>query len=205
MRRRISVYLIGLAVAALGIALVIKSGAGTGPWDTVAVGLHLHLGLTIGTWAILSQGLLIFVTSIIERKGPQFLSLVVLVVRSLFLDFWLYLVLRNVDFTSSIGMQWLTFTIGLLLLGTGIGIYLLSKFAASPVDGLMVAIHQRFGLSFTVSRIIIEATAVCLGFLLGGPVGLGTIIMALTLGRIVQSSYSLFQKLSNKEQQSLSA
>lgn len=205
MGKRTSLYFIGLAIAALGIALVIKSATGTGPWDTVAVGLNLHFGLTIGIWSIISQGLLIFVTALVERKRPQFLPLVVLMIRSAFLDFWLYIVLRNVDFTSSVITQWLTFTIGLIGLGIGIGIYLLANFSASPVDGLMVAIHNRFGYSFTISRLLIESNAVFIGFLLGGPVGLGTLIMAFLLGRIVQSSYGFFQKLNSKETESLSA
>ena len=67
MGKRIGIYLVGLAVAALGIALIILSLLGAGPWDSVAVGLTNYFGLTIGTWSIISQLLFTLVTWIIEK------------------------------------------------------------------------------------------------------------------------------------------
>ncbi|MBD1381040.1 YczE/YyaS/YitT family protein [Metabacillus arenae] len=197
MGKRIWIYLMGLAVTALGIALIILSAAGAGPLDTISVGLTKHFGLTIGIWSIISQVFLAFLTWIIERKRLPVESFIPIIIRSWFLDAWIYIVFNNIDFSASWEMQWLSFMIGVIALGLGIGIYIEAKFPKTPVDGLMIAIHNRFGLSLSISRIIIETSAVLIGFLLGGPVGLGTLIVALTLGRIIQASNHSIKKISN--------
>ncbi|WP_102347566.1 YczE/YyaS/YitT family protein [Bacillus sp. Marseille-P3661] len=195
MGKRIAIYLLGLSITALGIALIVLSMAGAGPWDIVAVGLNNHFGLTIGTWSIIAQTCVVLLTGIIEKKRPPFESVGAIIIRSLILDGWIYLVFNNVDFTSSLEFQWISFTIGVLASGLGIGIYVLAEFPKTPIDGLMVAVHKRFGYSLNVSRTIIEAAAVVLGYLLGGPVGIGTLIIALTLGKVIQVSNQGIKKV----------
>lgn len=68
MSKRIGIYLGGLALTALGIAIIILSLIGAGPWDTVAVGLNMHAGLTIGTWSIITQVIFTVITWIIEKR-----------------------------------------------------------------------------------------------------------------------------------------
>ncbi|MDQ7864987.1 hypothetical protein RCO48_39505 [Peribacillus frigoritolerans] len=63
MKRRLTIYITGLAITALGIALIVRSIVGAGPWDSVAVGLKLHFGLTIGMWSIISQVFSYFIYS----------------------------------------------------------------------------------------------------------------------------------------------
>ena len=70
----------------------------------------------------------------------------------------------------------------------GIGIYMEAQFPKTPIDGLMIAIGNRFGWSLNISRISIEACGVIIGFLLGGPVGFGTLVAALLLGKVIQIS-----------------
>ena len=98
MGKRIGVYLIGLAINTLGIALIIFSSVGAGSWDTVAIGLNHHWGLTIGTCSIVIQVLVILTTGIIERKRLQYGSIIAIVIRSLFLDAWIYLVFNHTEF-----------------------------------------------------------------------------------------------------------
>jgi uncharacterized membrane protein YczE len=182
-------------ITSFGIALIISSGVGAGPWDTVAVGLNLHLGLTIGLWSIIAQGLVVFVTWAIERKRIQFEAVMAIIVRSIFLDLWIYGVLRNFDFTAFWGMSWLTLLLGILCVGIGIGIYIESRLPRTPLDGLMIALHNRFGWSLNISRMSIECSGAVIGFLLGGPVGLGTVVIATTLGRVVQFSNRQFKRI----------
>lgn len=186
MGRRIAIYIIGLFITALGIALIIKSSVGAGPWDTVAVGFNLHFGLTIGMWAIISQGMLVFITCFIERTRIQWRSAFPIVIRSWFLDLWLYVILKNVDLTTSFWLQWASFISAIIIVGFGIGLYIEAKFAITPVDGLMIAMQEKFKLSLNMSRLIIEGSAALTGFLLGGPVGIGTVIIALLLGKSIQ-------------------
>ena len=199
MGRRISIYVVGLAITALGIALVILSTVGTGPWDTVAIGLNLHLGLTIGTWSLISQACLVLITGVIERRRPRYEAIIPIVIRSIFLDVWGYIVFGNVHFTSW-EMQWLSLLLGVILSGVGIGIYMEARFPKTPVDGLMAALQNRFGWSMNISRLVIEISGVLIGFLLGGPVGAGTLVIALSLGKIIQTTNGVMKRKFNKEQ-----
>ncbi|HHY21296.1 MAG TPA: BCR, YitT family protein, partial [Bacilli bacterium] len=173
MGRRIAIYLIGLFTTALGISLIIKSSVGAGPWDAVAVGFNLHFGLTIGMWSLISQGMLVFITYLIERTSLQWRSAFAIMIRSWFLDLWLYVILKNVDLTTSIWLQWTGFLSALIIISFGIGLYVEAKLPKTPVDGLMVAMIEKFHLSLNVARLIIEVSAALIGFLLGGPVGIG--------------------------------
>jgi len=186
MGRRIAIYLIGLFTTALGISLIIKSSVGAGPWDAVAVGFNLHFGLTIGMWSLISQGMLVFITYLIERTSLQWRSAFAIMIRSWFLDLWLYVILKNVDLTTSIWLQWTGFLSALIIISFGIGLYVEAKLPKTPVDGLMVAMIEKFHLSLNVARLIIEVSAALIGFLLGGPVGIGTVIIALLLGKFIQ-------------------
>jgi uncharacterized membrane protein YczE len=195
MGKRIGIYIVGLAFTALGIALIILSLLGAGPWDAVAVGINNHLGLTIGTWSIISQIMFTLITWLIEKSRFKIESVIPIVIRSWFLDFWFYIVLKNVDLSSSWELQWLSLIIGLILAGIGISAYMLAQFPKTPIDGLMIAISNRFGLSFNFSRMFIEITGVICGFLLGGPVGFGTVLIALLLGKIIQASNPIIKKV----------
>ncbi|MFS0820244.1 YczE/YyaS/YitT family protein [Bacillus sp. 1P02SD] len=186
MSKRIVIYLGGLALTALGIAIIILSFIGAGPWDTVAVGLNIHLGLTIGTWSIITQVIFTGITWIIEKTRLRIESVIPILIRSVFLDIWFYFVLRNADFSSSWELQWGSFVAGLIFAGVGIGIYMEANLPKTPIDGMMVAISNRFGWSFNIVRMGIESTGAVFGFILGGPVGLGTLVIALLLGKIIQ-------------------
>jgi uncharacterized protein len=200
MKRRLTIYITGLAITALGIALIVRSIVGAGPWDSVAVGLKLHFGLTIGMWSIISQVFLILFTAVIEKARVRIESVLVIVVRSWFLDFWYYIALANLDASNSLALQWFIFALGVFTIGVGISIYMEAKFPSSPIDGLMIALSERFNLSISTSRLFIEASGLIIGYLFGGPVGVGTIIVALTLGRIIQTSNRLLRKYFLKPQ-----
>lgn len=188
MVKRTSIYLIGLIITALGIALIVRSPFGTGPWDTVGVGMSDLFGWTIGTWTIITQGVLVFITAILERARPRMEAALVVVVRSWFLDIWFYVILVNVSFPSSLLGQLIVFMIGVFCVGLGIGIYIEAKFPNSPIDELMIAISIRFKLRLNPARRLLEFSGMAIGFLIGGPVGIGTIIIAVILGNIIQQT-----------------
>src|SRR5690625_5870104 len=145
-------------------------------------------GWTIGTWTIITQGVLVFITAILEKARPRMEAALVVVVRSWFLDIWFYVILVNVSFPSSLVGQLIVFIVGVFCVGLGIGIYIEAKFPNSPIDELMIAISVRFKLGLNPARRILELTGMFIGFIIGGPVGVGTVIIALVLGNIIQLS-----------------
>ncbi|MCC3357896.1 YczE/YyaS/YitT family protein [Bacillus sp. REN16] len=204
MTTRIGIYLGGLALTALGIALIIKSFIGAGPWDTVAVGLTNHLGLTIGTWSILTQITFTMITWILEKTRLRIESVIPIFIRSVFVDFWFYIVLGIVDFTSALELQIVSFVGGLVFAGIGIGIYMEANLPKTPIDGMMVAISNRFSLSFQIVRMGIEVTGAVLGFIVGGPVGIGTLVIALLLGKIIQVVNNRMKRIMNESNTTVS-
>ena len=164
MGKRIGIYLAGLMINTFGCALIIFSAVGAGAWDAVAIGLNQHLGLTIGTCIIGIQALVVIMTAIIERQGLQYGSVIAIIIRSIFLDAWIYLVFNQLELSSAWELQWLNFILGIIFMGVGIGIYVEAHFPKSPIDGLMIAIHERFHLSINVSRMIVESVGVIFRF-----------------------------------------
>ena len=202
--KRIGIYLVGLAINALGIALIIFSAVGAGAWDTVAIGLNHSLGLTIGICTVIIQVLVVLAIGIIERKRLQYESIIAIIIRSIFLDAWIYLVFNQMDQAGSWEFQWLYFIVGIISMGIGIGIYVEAHFPKSPIDGLMLALHNRYKWSINTSRIVVELSGAVIGFLLGGPVGLGTVMIALFVGKIIQAANVKIKKVLNLEGMTIS-
>lgn len=199
---RVVFYIIGLLWIGLGNAFIINSLIGAGPFDALFVGLNLHFGLTIGILGIIGQIFIIFLTAFISFSRPKFESFITIVLRGIFFDLWFYILLSPLLLTVFYEamayfyfFQWLVFFIGLLILSIGTGTYLVSDFPKTPVDGLMFAVSKRFSLSLRNARISIDSFVVIVAFLLGGPVGLGTIVIALLLGRLVQYFHQKSKKI----------
>jgi uncharacterized protein len=197
--KRIAVYLIGLALNALGIACIIHSAVGAGSWDAVAIGAQHYVGLTIGICSVIIQVLVVFTTKMIERKRLQYGAIIAIAIRSMLLDAWTYLIFNHLKSPSSWELEWLYFLLGIFSVGAGIGIYIEAHFPKSPIDGLMMAFHHRFNWSINMSRIVAEGIGVLLGLILGGPVGLGTLIIAFLLGKIIQFTNSKIKNTIYKE------
>ncbi|MFC0522501.1 YitT family protein [Pontibacillus salicampi] len=175
-------FVIGLIILAFGIALTIKGKQlGIGPWDVFHVGLHKQLGLTVGTWSIIAGIVVVGFTSIITKTLPQIGTILNMVLIGVFIDIFSFLLPEPETLLSSI----IIFAIGLVILAYGIGIYVAPELGAGPRDGLMLVIRDRTGWKVQWVRNGIEITVFLLGWLLGGPVGVGTVIIAFFLGSLV--------------------
>lgn len=199
MVKRISFYTVGLLIATLGVSLTVLSSVGAGPWDATFVGAMHKFGLTVGMWAAITQLVMILIAGYLKKKRPQFESAITVIIWGICIDFWLLFVFQNVAFDeSSFLIQWGAFLIGAFLLGAGIGIYIVSKLPPAPMEGLMIAISERFKLSFMISRTILSLIGFLLAVLLQGPVGIGTLLLALLLGQFVQICHRHSQKIYDK-------
>lgn len=185
-------FVTGVTTMALGISMTIKGQQfGIGPWDVFHVGLYNHLGLTIGTWAILTGITIVLVTMIGTKKFPQLGTWLNILFIGSFIDVFNWLL---PDITSDIG-QIIIFVIGVVITAVGVGVYVSPNVGAGPRDSLMLLLMDKTGWSIKKVRTGIEIIVALAGWALGGPVGLGTIIIALLLGQIVHYSLPLSQKL----------
>src|SRR5690625_1225515 len=188
-------FFIGLMVLGLGVALTIKGQiVGVGSWDVLHIGLFLQLGLTIGLWSIIVGIAIIVISSIGLRELPKVGTIVNMTTVGLFIDFFNWLI----PIPKTLPFQLIAFIAGVLLIGVGGGIYISANLGAGPRASLMLLIVDKLNFSIIKARTIMEVTVVTIGFLLGGPVGVGTIIMAFGLGPIMQYSIQYSQLLLEK-------
>ncbi|MCA1032557.1 YitT family protein [Bacillus timonensis] len=178
-------FVVGMLVLALGISMTIKGKRfGIGPWDVFHYGLYKHLGLTVGTWSIMIGLLILFTYVIIKKEIPKIGAWLNMLLLGLFIDLFLWLLPNSTTFLGDT----LYFIPGVIILGYGIGIYISADLGAGPRDSLMLIIMEKFGWSVKSVRNGMELTVFILGWMLGGPIGIGTLFIAMFLGTVVNVS-----------------
>ncbi|MDR4887915.1 membrane protein [Fredinandcohnia sp. QZ13] len=195
--RRIAFFCIGLFILALGISLMIMADIGAGAWDALNVGLSETVGLTVGNWVMIVGILVMFVNALLLRARPVFLSIGTIILIGFFIDFWLLIALDEWNLEGFV-VKVLTFLGGLVVASLGIAIYLQAKFPLSPLDNFMLAISSRFKLKFGISKTIAEATGLILALLVGGPIGIGTLVVTFGIGPIIQFFFPYCERLMEK-------
>jgi uncharacterized membrane protein YczE len=100
---------------------------------------------------------------------------------------------------EELGLQISQVLLGILLVGAGSGLYITCNVGPGTRDGLMTGLHARTGVSVGSARTAIEVTVVVIGWLLGGVVGVGTLLFALLIGQSVAISFGLVERLSPKK------
>ncbi|MEO4055112.1 YitT family protein [Solibacillus sp. CAU 1738] len=199
-------FIVGIIILSLGISLTIKGQiVGVGSWDVLHIGLAQSIGLTIGIWSIIIGVAIIAFDSILNKRWPLVGTVLDMLLAGIFIDIFNFLI----PTFNSVWMQFFAFVSGFFLLGIGCGMYIVANLGAGPRDMLMLFIVHRFNWSVTFARTTMEVSVALLGFLLGGPVGIGTVLMALCLGPIVQFAIKwnekIFTRLSGVESTILKA
>lgn len=192
---RWSIYFIGLLIMSLGIVLTIKAELGTSPWDVLHIGLYYQLGLTIGSWAIIVGGTILLLSSIFTRKLPQAGAFVNMLTVGLFID--LYLLLPFIQTPSGYAGKALMLLLGIIVMGYGIGLYISAGCGAGPRDTLMLALVEKTGIKVSRIRGAIELIVLFFGWILGGPVFIGTIVCTLSIGYVIGFTLPQCQKTTN--------
>lgn len=175
-RRRLPVLVAAFAVLGAGIALMVRADLGLAPWDVLHQGISERIDVPIGMVGIVVGGLVLLLW-IPLRQRPGLATLLNFVLIGSFVD--LTLAVLPEDPTTAI--RWTELAVGLFLWGPGVAAYLACDLGPGPRDGIMTAFVDR-GMSLRVVRTAMEVTVLLVGFVLGGTVGLGTVLFAVTIG-----------------------
>lgn len=186
---RIVQLLVGLVLYGAACAIMVRAGIGVDPWTVFAEGLWRQTGVGIG-WITNIVGFLVLLLWIPlrQRPGAGTVANILLVGTSM------QVTLDVVPAVSGFGWQLAVFVAGMVLLAIASGLYIGADFGPGPRDGLMTGLHSRFGWPIWAARLGVEATVLAAGWLLGGTVGLGTVIFALGIGPLVHRTLPLFDR-----------
>ncbi|SDX66510.1 YczE/YyaS/YitT family protein [Salimicrobium album] len=189
---RWSFFTIGLIILAFGISLTIQGRAlGIGPWDVFHYGLYEQLGLTIGSWSIIAGITIVVATSIFYRQLPKLGTILNMILIGVFIDIFNWMLVEP----ETLAMQITVFALGTLIMAFGIGIYVAPDLGAGPRDSFMLMLSDVLGWKISTSRNVMEVSVAVLGWLLQGPVGVGTVFIALMLGTMVGYSLPMAKRL----------
>ncbi len=186
---------LGYAIYGLAIALIIQAGLGTGPWAVLAVALADIYGTSPGTM-IIATGVLVLSGAVILKEKIGWATLGNIIFIGPWTDLFLFLlpVLEGNLWLQIPGML-----IAVTLSGIATAVYISVDGGAGPRDSLMLAVSRTTGQSVQLSRGVIEVLVVILGWILKGPVGVGTLAFALLIGPLVQVFFKLFKVKPNSE------
>ncbi len=178
--RRLATLLAGLGVFGAGDALLVASDLGNSPWTVLAKGLALHTPLGVGSATVVISGL-VLLAWIPLRQRPGLGT----VANAIVVGWVLGLVLLAIGDLTAAPLRWIGLLGGIALVGVGSGFYLGAALGPGPRDGLMTGLHRRTGRPVGGVRAAIELSAVAVGAVLGGTVGLGTLLFAVLVGPAV--------------------
>jgi len=181
MTRRITQLLIGLAMYGISLAMFIRAGLGLDPWDVFHQGVSEKTGFSIGV-VVIAVSFLVLLLWIPLRQMPGFGTLANAVLVGVFADLGLWLIPEF----SHLGGQIAMLAGAVILNGIASACYIGARLGPGARDGLMTGLVRRTGWSVRLVRTGIEVVVLAVGFLLGGSVGVGTVVYALAIGPIVQ-------------------
>ncbi|WP_292727743.1 YczE/YyaS/YitT family protein [Microbacterium sp. UBA837] len=187
MPRRILQLLIGLPLYGAGAALTVDAGLGVDPWTVLAEGLSIRTGIGVG-WMTNILGLLILLLWIPLRQRPGIGTVANILVVGTTMQVTLWVLPPITGFLAQLAVL----VSGILLVAVASGLYIGAHFGPGPRDGLMTGLRSRFGMPIWAARASVELTVLVIGWLLGGTVGLGTVLFAATIGPLVHLTLPLF-------------
>ena len=188
MRLRLAQLYAGLLLYGFSSSLLVLGGLGLDPWDVLHQGLSRAFGLAIGTWSILiGVAVLILWIPLRQRPGIGTLSNVVLIGGTM------DVVLGHVGPPHALGWRIACLAAGVFLNGVATGAYIGAGLGPGPRDGLMTGLAAR-GHSIRVVRTGLELTVLVVGWLLGGTVGVGTLVYAMSIGPLAHVFIPFFSR-----------
>ena len=179
--RRLVQLLVGLFLYGWSMAMMVRSGLGLDPWDVFHYGLAKHVPLTFGQVTIV-VGALVLLAWIPLRQRPGIGTVLNIFVIGLSADFGLGIMSQTHNIVARIALL----LGGIVLNGLAGALYVGAHLGPGPRDGLWVAITRRYGWSIRLVRTVIELSVLVIGWLMGGTVGVGTVLYALSIGHLNQ-------------------
>ena len=179
--RRLPQLFVGLVLYGVSLGLMVRSALGLAPWDVLHSGLIRHIPITLGQ-AVVLMSFVVLLAWFPLRETPGLGTIANALVVGMAADGTLWLL----EGPDSLVLRIVLVVGGVVLNGLATAMYIGAQFGRGPRDGLMTGLARRTGLSLRLVRTGLEVTVVVVGLLLGGVLGLGTVLYALAIGPLTQ-------------------
>jgi hypothetical protein len=189
----VAILFIGLFIFGIGDAFVIQSNIGNGPWSVLAQGISVNLNISMG-WSTFAISAVVLLAWIPLREKPGFGTLSNLIIIAIAIQLGTAIIPLQSSFISGV----IYALLGIAMVGVATSLYITCGLGSGPRDGLMTAIHHRSGVRVGRVRLAIELSVVALGALLGGNVGLGTLLFAVLIGQSIAIALGVVARLTEK-------
>lgn len=179
--RRLPQLFLGLVSYGVSLGLMVRGDLGLAPWDVLHSGLIRYLPITLGQ-AVVAMSFVVLLAWIPLRETPGIGT----VANALLVGFSADATLALLDTPNAVVLRIGLMVGGVLLCGLATALYMGAQLGRGPRDGLMTGLARRTGWSLRLVRTGIEVTVVVVGLLLGGTIGIGTVVYALAIGPLTQ-------------------
>jgi uncharacterized membrane protein YczE len=190
---RVAVLFFGLAIFGLGDSLLVQSNIGNAPWTVFAEGVSLKTQWSLG-FSTFIISIFVLLAWIPLREKPGFGTLSNIVLIATFIQIGVSIFPEQNSLWSGIAFVLL----GIALVGIGSSLYITCGLGPGPRDGAMTGIHNVTGVRVGRVRLAIEVTVLFFGWLMGGTLGLGTLLFALLIGNSVAISLGIVARLTSR-------
>ncbi len=190
---RVSILFIGLFIFGIGDAFVIQGNIGNGPWSVLAQGVSRHLHIAMG-WSTLGISTLVLLAWIPLREKPGFGTISNIIIIAIAIQIGVTYIPLQENF--AVGLIFALVGIGMV--GVASTLYITCGLGPGPRDGLMTGLHFKTRIRVGRVRLAIESTVFALGWLLGGTVGLGTLLFAGLIGQSVAVALGVVSRITSK-------
>ena len=185
----------GLIIAAYGVSMTAVSNLGVSPWDVFAQGLALKLSDMLGTTILMGTtikwtGCVVLILSIALKEKVGFGTIIDIMIVGSFINF--YLTSGIVPNPESVVLRFVLLIAGFVVWSFGIYLYLAAELGAGPRDGLMAALAKR-KIPVSLAKNSIEAVVFVIGWIMGGTVGVGTVIAVFIMGYLIKFWFAVFK------------
>jgi len=191
--QRLAILFFGLTIFGIGEAFLVVSSLGNSPWVVLSEGISINTFLNIGESTFLVS-VLVLLLWIPLKQRPGFGTVANIVVIAAAIEVGLFFI----PAVESIFLKYFYVLFGISLVGAGSALYITCGLGTGPRDGLMTGLHYKSGVRVGRVRLGIEVVAASTGSLLGGSLGIGTLLFALLIGQSVAISLGVVERLTIK-------
>ncbi len=181
----------GLFLMGIGGSLSVQSNLGNPPWTVLAQGISKQAGISLG-WAFFIVSCLVLLIWFPLKVTPGFGT----IANTVFFAASLQLGVTIIPAQDNFKLSLLMVLCGISLVGFGTALYISCGLGSGPRDGWMIGLLERTGIRIWKIRFVIECFALTSGYLLGGKIGLGTVLVMLFVGQAIAISFTLLGRFS---------